>query len=500
MRAVLLVAERELRQVLATRGFWVTLLSFPILIAVSIFASARLAPHGGGAFTLVDASGHYRAPIERRLELDHQRDVLHDLETYVERWKLASVDPGAVWARRDAWPADAAVARFIAEGGASAVLRRLQPRLPEGAPAFKAPARSNIEIAPPPGAPIDQGAEAFGRAIATPMQDDVETPKGKRPFTAAIYIPKDFGAPGAVARIWTDGGSNDDLIETVRQQLTAALRHEALEANGLSSDDADRIESLSAPIQISEPPPSAARGVVVTRSIVPLVLVYLLLIASIVIGQMMLQGVIEERSNKLLESVLACIRPTDLMYGKLLGLGAVGLVIVAAWIGCAVAATFLSQGAVADLLRPSLEAIDKPWLIALMIFYFMSGYLIVSMLFLAVGSLSDSMQDAQQYLMPVIMAIMLPTIMVIQASLNSPDSPIVHVLSWIPLYTPFAMLARLGTGVPLLEVLGAGALLIGFVALELALLGRLFRARLLVAGQPANLAVFAKLMLQSSDR
>ena len=117
MRAVLLVAQRELRQVLSTRGFWVTLLIVPLAFAVSIFASTRFAPPTSAAFTLVDASGRYGAAIERRLELDYQRQVLHDLAAYVDRWGLASVDPGAVWARRDAWAADPAVARFIAEGG-----------------------------------------------------------------------------------------------------------------------------------------------------------------------------------------------------------------------------------------------------------------------------------------------------------------------------------------------------------------------------------------------
>ncbi len=225
-----------------------------------------------------------------------------------------------------------------------------------------------------------------------------------------------------------------------------------------------------------------------------------MLIAGITTGQMMLQGVIEERSNKLLESVLACIRPADLMYGKLLGLGGVGLTVVAAWTGCAVAAALSASGMISDLLRPSLMALDQPWIIAALIFYFLSGYVVMSMLFLAIGSLSDSMQDAQSYLMPVLMTFMLPVIFMMQASLRSPDSLFVHVLSWIPLYTPFAMLARLGTGVPLPEMLGTGALLIAFIILELVMMGRLFRASLLGAGQPSRAELFARLMFQSADR
>ena len=497
MRSVLLVAAREMRQVLATRGFWVTLLIVPVAIAGSLFASTYFAPHFNAAFTLVDASGRYGPTIEKRLELDYQRDVLRDLGAYVDRWKLALVEPGAAWAHRDAWPPDSEVERFIADGGADAALRRLTPRLPADAPAFKIPQKPFVEIAPPHGVPTTEGPDAFGRAIAAPMRGEIETPDGKRPFTLAVYIPQAFGEPGVAARIWTNGRFNEGLIDTVREQLTGALRQNALQAAGLSPDAATRIQTLSAPIQVSEPPAGARRSVIVTRSIIPLALVYLLLITTFTTGSLMLQGMIEERSNKLLESVLAAIRPSALMYGKLLGLGAVGLLIVVVWAGCAVAGVLSSHSAVTDVLRTSLQALDQPWIAPALIFYFLSGYVIVSMLFLTIGSVSDSMQDAQGYLMPVIILLMLPIVVIMQVSLRTPDSPVVHVLSWIPLYTPFAMLDRLGQGVTLPEMLGTGAMLVVFVALELMLLGRVFRASLLSSGQPANPAVFLKLMFRS---
>jgi ABC-2 type transport system permease protein len=67
-------------------------------------------------------------------------------------------------------------------------------------------------------------------------------------------------------------------------------------------------------------------------------------------------------------------------------------------------------------------------------------------------------------------------------------------MSWIPLYTPFAMLARLGSGVPAAEIAATGAMLILFVALELLLLGRVFTASLLNTGQPPRLGAFLRRM------
>ena len=170
------------------------------------------------------------------------------------------------------------------------------------------------------------------------------------------------------------------------------------------------------------------------------------------------------------------------------------------WAGCALGAAYSSAGFAADLLRPSLAALDNPLIVAAMIFYFLAGYVVLSMVFLAIGSISDSMQDAQAYLMPVILLTMIPVVILMQAALRGPDEFIVHLLSWIPFYTPFAMLARLGTGVSLGEIIGTAALLVAFIAVELLFLGRLFRASLLSAGKPAWREIVDKLRPSAPER
>ncbi|HEX4096720.1 MAG TPA: hypothetical protein VHX64_08325, partial [Caulobacteraceae bacterium] len=281
MRATLLVAARDFRQVVRTRGFMVTLLVVPLALALSIFVSTLLGPQNTAAFSLVDASGRYGPQIERSLQLGHQREVLRSLSTYVARWKLASVDPAAPWAQRGAWVSEAEVARFQAEGGAPAALRKLQPHLPSDAPPFKPPPRFYVEVPPPAGAPTDKGPDAFGRALSGALQGDVATPQGKRPFALAVYIPKDFGQPGSTVRMWTNGRPDDGLVAAIRDQLTAMLRQQALQAGGMSAEAAARLQALSAPVQVSEPPAGGGRARVLTRSMVPLALVYLLLMTSI---------------------------------------------------------------------------------------------------------------------------------------------------------------------------------------------------------------------------
>ena len=225
----------------------------------------------------------------------------------------------------------------------------------------------------------------------------------------------------------------------------------------------------------------------------------MLMMSLMLSGSWMLQSTVEERSNKLIETVLACVSPEELMYGKLLGLIGVGLSMIAVWIGCGLVAAYAGQGAIADFVRPALEPLTSPGVVAAMIYFFVVGYVSTSVFFLGIGVMSDSMRDAQGYLTPVILLIVMPVSVLIQAVLSGGRGIGIEVLTWVPFWTPFAVLARLGSGIPAWEVIGTAVMLAFFVVVELAMLGRLFRVSLLAAGQKASLAgVVAR--LRSSDR
>jgi ABC-2 type transport system permease protein len=433
MTGMLLVAAREFRQALRTRGFWVTLLSMPLIIVIAT-AAATLHGHGrggpgAGAYVLVDATGRYAPTIQARLA------------------RAGDLAPAAA----------------------------------------------------PPDLPLAKGSDAVGHALAPLFAEPVAVAGGRRPLAAAIYIPRDFGASGEPARIWSAPGVGAPAEAAVRSALGDALRREALVAAGTPAPQAARIASLEPPVKVAAPAVVSRGDRVMARSVLPIALVYLLLITSMTTGSLMLQGLIEERANRLLEAVLACIRPDELMYGKLAGLGAVGLLVAAVWAACAAAAALAPQGALAGFLAPSFHAFAQPGMLLGVLFYFLAGYVVIATIFLAIGALSESMQDAQAFLTPTIMLVVLPPTFMMQFALRDPDGILVRTLSWIPVYTPFAMLVRLATGVGVAEIVGTGLLLAAFVALELVLLGRVFRQSLLRTGQPPRLAAVAKLMFRRSD-
>ena len=487
MNAKLLVALREFRQITSTRSFWLTLLLVPAAIAISQLSVRLLQPPPGVAVVVVDQTGRYQSVIQQRFTYDRDQEVLGDLGAYASKWKVSAKGPGDVWAEGPRLFTPADVAAFEAAGGLKTAQAELARLKPAGAPDFQPPKPGVMPIAPPAGLVIDKDSAAFGASLAPLMKRNVATPAGPRKVGLGVFIPADYGAPGVTARFYPDGTPRPLLVDSVRQELTTIQRADALKASGIDTAALAKIQGVRAPIVIEAPPEGGGQAKMMLHSALPLAMAYLLLLSIMMSGSWMLQGLIEERSNKLLESVLACVTPDDLLFGKLIGVIGVAALMIGAWVGVALAAAFSVQGVVADFLRPALSSVSSPGVVVALVYYFLAGYLAISVLFLAVGVVSDSMRDAQAYLTPLILGITIPFVLIAQSILLNPDGPLPRVLSWVPIYAPFAMMARLGNGVPTWELVGSGVVLAAFIGVEFALISRLFRSSLLQSGQTGGL-------------
>jgi polyvinyl alcohol dehydrogenase (cytochrome) len=487
MRRVLLITAREYRRILGLPAFWIISLLIPLIVAAVPLAQNLFSKSQTVGYVLVDKSGRYAAQINKRVDLDYQRQVLIDLLVYAREWRDGSATAASEGRlQTEQSSSDAAVENFVAAGGAPAILRLLKPKLLSSAPAFRAPPRSFVEL-PLPGDVATDGADRFGASIGPHFQETSTTRAGKAALGVAIYIPVDVDSGGQV-RVWTSGPAGAALIQDLRLELTQALRLNALRGSGVDPLSAAQIESLSAPLSIAPSQTSTAGGEAVIHSALPLVLAELLLISMVITGSMMLQGLVEERSDKLLEAVLACVSARELLIGKLLGISAIGLSIVGVWGGAIIGIIHAEPSSPLGFLLPALASLSQtPWVAAAMIFYFLAGYLTIGMIFLAVGAISDSMQEAQSYLMPLGLLIALPAAGLANLILRDPNALVPRIFSWIPLYTPMTMLARLQSGVSLFEIFGTAIALLAFGALELYLLGYLFKNHLIQTGQGFHL-------------
>ena len=484
MKNILIVAVREFRQITAMRSFWLTLLILPIALAAGPMAQRFMNDDTPDRVMVIDRTGGAEArSIEQRFAADDDRRQLQKLSRFVQRHKLEQADPTAPWAQHDRWYSDADIARFRASGGVDAAIAKIARVKSPETPDYT-PARPSYQlVAAPPALAGAPGARIDGEVqqVLKPAGD------AAKPVDYVLLIPREFGASPAV-RLWSRGDARPGFVAAVQDVLTRDLRARFLQSQGVSAQAAQAATVIAPALSISSPPPGGgAREAMLVRSIVPLAASYLLMMSLMLSGSWMLQGTIEERSNKLLETVLACISPEQLMYGKLLGTIAVGLSMILAWVGCGILAAYATHGVIADLIRPALEPLTSPGTIIALIYFFLTGYVAISVIFLAIGGMSDSMREAQGYLMPVLLAILMPITFLLQAIVAGRGGVLVEVLTWVPLWTPFAVLARLGIGIPTWEVIGSGLVLAAFTALSLMLVGRLFRASLLAQGQRPNL-------------
>ncbi|MGA8094682.1 MAG: PQQ-binding-like beta-propeller repeat protein [Steroidobacteraceae bacterium] len=507
MRRILLVTAREYQRMIRVPAFWVVALIIPVIVFAAPVLRGLLRKSQTVGYVLVDKSGHYADAVNRRVDLDYQREVLVQLLVYAKQWRApgrSMEKKAAAAAAPRAVSSDTAVQNFVAAGGAPGVLKLLGPRLVPNAPEFEAPQRPFVAMPVPAGVDTSD-PDRFGASIG-PRFGETSSTTGQAALGVAIYIPKSVDVGGEV-RVWMNGAPAAALVQDLRLELTRGLEQDALRAAKVDPLTAAQVQAASAAIAIESAKATAAGEEAIVRSALPLVLADLLLVSMVISGAMMLQGLVEERSDKLLEAVLACVSPRELMLGKLLGISAIGLSVIGVWIAATVGIISAEPAHPFGFLLGALGSFGTtPWLGAAMIFYFLAGFLTIGMIFLTVGAISDSMQEAQAYLMPLALILVAPVMALASIIHRDPNGLLPQIASWIPLYTPVIMLARLQSGVTRLQIFGTGAVLLAFGALELVVLGRLFesalirtggglRLRLPRSGQSRRLARYALLII-----
>ncbi len=206
----------------------------------------------------------------------------------------------------------------------------------------------------------------------------------------------------------------------------------------------------------------------------------------------LLQGVAQEKSSRVIEIILSSVTAWELLIGKVVGLGLLGLTRVGFWIG---SAFMLSQGAV-SLLAVSLPVAGKPELFILSGVYYMLGFLLFSILMGTCGALGATQQEAQQIAGIFTLIAALPT-WVGGFLFTNPNAPIARVLSWFPLTAPTMMMLRLPLGtIPPIDIVGSIAILVICIPAVTWLGSKLFRYGLLMYGKRPTLKQMVAIIRQ----
>lgn len=228
-----------------------------------------------------------------------------------------------------------------------------------------------------------------------------------------------------------------------------------------------------------------------TGFLLPFAVSFLLAMAILMGSQYLLQGVSEEKESRILESMLCSVTPDELMLGKLLGLGGVGLTLVGAW---ATAGLWSSAGvlAMANVTLPAS-------LLLIALAYFVVGYLLYGAVMLTLGALAPNLREATQISSYLILFNVSP-FWVATSFMNAPNGPLAVGLSLFPPTAATSMLMRLGTATVSGATIPAWEIALSLTLLTLSALlavlagARLFRLGMLLHGKTPNLPTILRLL------
>lgn len=520
MKYALLIAWREYAENARTKGFWVGLFLFPAIWILAIQVPMFLEKKGTPTrhFVLVDASGQFEAVATNAVHRGEQRRVLEALKDYAQR-QLAQPAEWREFLGQFANASGDALDRFTQRGGQEWLLREIQRGLRTNAPAFVAPTPRFRRVELP--------AEVLATGTPTEVAEQLRPwLRGERrlqvdgrdvPLFAAVLIPTNVleqirrPADAAVVRTgaaegihyWSENLADEALRSEIERAVNTEVRRREYVSRGLDGAAVRAVEQTYAPFTSLNPKKERGEEQVGMadriRQWLPSVFVYLLWVAIFAISQMLLNSVIEEKSNRIIEVLLSSVTPGELMMGKLLGIASIGLTMLGVWIFSFVVVLWWkasgvppgalaagSGGGMASLPMDIVSIVKTTWLLPAFAVYFFLGYLLYAGLFLALGSTCNTIKDAQNYMGVIVLFLMVPLFAMTYIP-RDPNGPVATFLSWIPPYTPFVMMNRVTADPPLRDLIGTFVLLVAFTALVLWGCGRIFRIGILRTGQPPKL-------------
>lgn len=477
IRSTYLVARRDYLGYVSAWGFWLGLLFTPIILGIFILAPT---------FAQNAQPTRYYTIIEQGTDFtEAMRAQMAGAETRTARLML---DPMS-----------------IAEGSSSDTLAAFDAALENGATVREAfetaggnpetlPQADFIEVA----APVRTGAELAPYLVGETL---IDTAEGPQPLFAALLVNENTQE----IEYWSENLQARTLISAARQaehdlQLDRALAAVNVSRDVLTEARAARRDVKQQRVRTGE---DAAEGTEVTQAdqapfVVSIMMAFSLWFLIFSVINYLLMGTIEERSNKIFDSLLTSVKLPHLLAGKLIAVLLLALTLMAFWGFGSTLLTWFMRDSIPDdvgsFLGTMVTAAANPALFLPAIISFVLGYLMYGSMFLALGSLCDTIQEAQTLMTPLFVTLMAPLAMLAFA-VQDAESALIEIMAWVPFFTPFLLILRMPTEPPIWEVLSQLGMMALTTYIILQLATRVYRAGA-VHGAGVNdvMAFFSKLI------
>lgn len=342
-----------------------------------------------------------------------------------------------------------------------------------------------------------------------------------------LIIGSDVATNPSNVQLLTYESSTINIESEIADQIRTILEAEKLKAYNI--DDIDSIlEAIKTPVSLKVKQLGESGETKESSSILNIALAYifgfLIYMFVFLYGNMVMQGVIEEKSNKVMEVMVSSVKPFQLMMGKILGIASVAVTQFVIWVVfiLVVGGVAMSLFGVSDMMAaatasaamdpaammgaaemPAMDGellavlgtiTDPAYLLRILggfLVYFIGGYLLYAAMFAAVGSAVDNEKDTNNLQLPITIPLIL-AIFVMMSAMQDPHGPLAFWFSLIPFTSPVVMMVRLPYGVPGWELaLSIGLLFVTFIAMVY-LAGKIYRVGVFMYGKKPTFGELAK--------
>jgi ABC-2 type transport system permease protein len=492
MRKLLLVAQRDIIAQLKTKGFWIGIFLFPVIIIASvggpIFIERQKSVRD---YAVRDSSGWLAAAVDREAAAQDTRRLLMEAQRRsIENKNLEALPPvlrtlAPVAAKLPPSQVDSA-ARFLAHGDTA----KLAPLNAENRAAVLA-ARTEystwFDTASAPTIRSVSNGPSRGKYRRVEASGDLNRRVRDAELFAYLEIGRDPVSDNTGMTFVSRNLTDEDLKDWYEGIATELVRQRRLERERITPKTAAWLRGET---QFTQRTVSATgeQAAVSTkdrlRQNAPMVFVYLLWISVFTISQQLLLSTIEEKSTRISEVLLSSISPVQMMGGKIMGAAATGLLMISTWVLTAFLATkYLPRMLGAPSGMDFSGIMSDPAFVAGFIVYFLLGYLFYAAILVGIGSVVNTIQEAQALMTPIMMVLMLPLLAMIPIG-RDPNGAFAKVMSYIPPFTPFVMMNRAAGPPTLMEYVLTTLLLLGAVVFTLWAGAKVFRIGILMTGKP----------------
>jgi ABC-2 type transport system permease protein len=345
----------------------------------------------------------------------------------------------------------------------------------------------------------------------------------KSGYDYLLYIPQSMSG----IQMLSEKKASALTIQNVENALSAIAQSHRLQAAGIDTSvlaKAQKPLSIEAR-QITEAGEKDAQTYIAYA--VGFIAALLIYMSVFIYGTQVMRGVIEEKVSRIVEVIISSVKPFQLMLGKIIGIGLVGLTQFVLWIALTIvlssaagtmmvnksspanstqvarmkSATTSDQAAAPAGQSPdndmakimqSIGSIPVVYTVGCFLFYFLFGYMLYSAIFAAVGSAVDSETETQQFMLPITMPLVFTFMVSMNFVINNPDSSLSVWLSMIPFTSPIAMMIRIPFGVPAWQLAASMVLMILGFLFTTWLAARIYRIGILMYGKKASYRELAK--------